>query len=272
LDLDEQIRERRRKAKLAQEEGGEASLKEEDLVTRADENAFIIPIHLIEIRTQARKTFHDLEKLAKTIKERGQLQPIVVKKLSYEKYLLIDGERRLRAIRDTLRQKTIRAVLQERALDGAGLRLTQLIANKQRDDYPPLELAAELIDLKETYDLTDAKLAEMLGVDPSWIYKQRSLGEAPDDIKAKIREGKLAITTYLNNKNTMLEKRKRKVFIKLPIDKALTLAKLLQKLAERNEKTSDIDISKKPKKKELLAILSKCAPELLALFDEQEEK
>ncbi|MFQ5543875.1 MAG: ParB/RepB/Spo0J family partition protein [Nitrospiria bacterium] len=271
MDLEDQIKERRKKAKMKKEAGSVTSEQAEELVTVADEKAFIIPINRIEIQSQARKTFSDLEGLAKTIKEQGQLQPVIVKKIGFERYLLVDGERRLRAIRDILREKTIHAVLRDVELEGADIRFTQLIANRQRDDYPPLELAEEFADLKKTYGFTDAVLAERLGMDQSWIYKQRSLAAAPPEIKERLRNGSLAVTTYLNNKKTILEKRKRKVFLKVPYEDALAVAKLLQKISERSETGTDIDIANKPRKKDLLAILSKRAPELLALLNEEEK-
>jgi len=271
LNLDDQIKARREKAKRKEEAGGGASDQEEVLGVVADKNAFILPIDRIEVRSQARKTFSDLEGLAQTIKEQGQLQPVIVKKIGFERYLLVDGERRLRAIRDLLKQKRIHAVLRDVELEGADLRFTQLIANRQRDDYPPLELAEEFADLKKSYGFSDSILAERLGMDQSWIYKQRSLADAPSDIKERIRNGSLAVTTYLNNKKTLLEKRKRKVFLKLPYEDALALGKLLQKLSERSEGSSGITLGNKPRKKELLAILSERAPELLALLNAQDK-
>ncbi len=281
MKLEDKIAERRqeaegkgrgtKKAKVIKKEAEAPAGQEKKLVTVADEKAFIIPIDQIEVQTQARKTFFDLEGLAKTINERGQLQPIVLKKIEDEKYLLVDGERRLRAIREILKQKTIRAVLQDVELDGSELRLTQLIANRQRDDYPPMELAEELKGLKDKYNFTDSDLADRLGMNKSWIYKQRSLADAPPEIKDKIRSGSLAATTYLNNKIAMHEKRSRKVFLKLPYDDAVNLAKLLQKLSEHMDDTATIDVGEKPRKKELLSILTQRAVDLLAQMSEEEK-
>ncbi|MFQ5543514.1 MAG: ParB/RepB/Spo0J family partition protein [Nitrospiria bacterium] len=271
MKLEEKIALRRKEAKVKRDAAGKSPGPAKKLIPEADEKAFIIPIDRIEVQSQARKTFFDLEGLAQTIREWGQLQPVIVKKMGFEKYLLIDGERRLRAVRDILKQQTIRAVLQDVHLEGSELRLTQLIVNRQRDDFPPMELAEELNDLKKRYRFTDSELAERLGMDKSWIYKQRSLADAPPEIKEKIRSGSLAATTYLNNKKTLLEKRSRKVFLKLPYEDALNLAKLLQKISEHNNLTTTIDIGEKPKKKELLSLLSQRAPELLALLNKGEK-
>lgn len=73
FNLDKQIAERRRLAKLKTEDQPVSETGLDQAVS--DENALIIPLDLIEVREQARKTFDGLEDLAKTIKERGQLHP-----------------------------------------------------------------------------------------------------------------------------------------------------------------------------------------------------
>ena len=74
-----------------------------------DANARVISISSIEVRAQARKTFHLLEELAADIQLHSQLQPVVVREIGEGQYVLVSGERRLRAIRDVLRHPTIAA-------------------------------------------------------------------------------------------------------------------------------------------------------------------
>ena len=64
-----------------------------------------VPVDQICVRHRYRKNFGDLERLAKNIEEVGLLQPIVVTR----QYQLVAGERRLRAVRDVLKQKLIEA-------------------------------------------------------------------------------------------------------------------------------------------------------------------
>ena len=253
MNLDDQIAERRRKAKLENE--GKTPLETSSTEALHDEAALIIPVDLIDVGPQARTTFEGLESLAKSIKEKGQIQAVVVKPLSSGRYELIIGERRLRAIRDILGEKTIRATLKKDSMTEADIRVLQLVENKQRADYEPLELAKELTDLKEKYNMADTELAEILGVHPSWIYKMRSLNDAPETVKERIRNKSLSVGTYWNNKKSILAKKSREVLVKVPYAKALQLTRLLQKISEQNEEIESITLPKKPKKEDLLNII-----------------
>ncbi len=229
----------------------------------SDSSSFVVPVDLIEVEEQARKTFDDLEELAETIREHGQLQPILVQTKPNGKYLLVGGERRLRAIRDVLMEKTIRATVEEKDLGSLDIRLKQLVENKQRKDYPPLELAEELSELKKRHHFTDKALGEKLGVDPSWITKQRALHDAPEAIKERIRKGTLSVSTFWNNKKLILEKKSRQVLVKVPYARALEVVQILQRLSGQSESLEAIKIPSKPKKEDLLRIISERASDIL---------
>ncbi len=263
MDLKDEVKKRRESGNIPSGGG--------DLSPVKDESAFIIPVHLIDVRPQARKTFEEAEmdSFAKSIQEKGQIEPILVKKLPSGRYELIAGERRLRAIRDNLKERTIKATVKEGEVSELDTRLLQLVENKQRADYEPLELAKELAEIKSKYDLADATLAEMLGVVPSWIYKIRSLNDAPEHIKERIRNKTLAPRTYLQNKKTILAKKTRQVLVKVPYGKALELTRILQKIAEKSEGLEPITLPKKPQKDDLLKILTERATEILSQFEEK---
>ena len=88
---------------------------------------------------QPRRTFNEeqIAELAASIRERGLVQPLVVRKVD-GKFELIAGERRLRAVR-SLGQKEVKVVLME-ASDREVAELA-LIENLQREDLTPLEEA-----------------------------------------------------------------------------------------------------------------------------------
>jgi ParB family chromosome partitioning protein len=125
-----------------------------------------IDISLIETNPhQPRKIFNQekLEELSKSIKNHGLLQPIVVTKRD-DKYILIAGERRLRASKLADLTK-IKAVVLD--IDDSKLREYALIENIQRDDLNILEIAYSYAALINEHSITHDELANM-------VHKSRS--------------------------------------------------------------------------------------------------
>ena len=124
-----------------------------------------ISLQNIESRPdQVRQDFSEarIDSLAKSIAEVGQLQPVVVQKKN-DHYLLIAGERRLRAVKQD-KKETIAAVIFEEEISPEKFRQIQLIENLQRQDLNPLERAISINKFIETNDLSKKDAAEKLGV------------------------------------------------------------------------------------------------------------
>ena len=124
-----------------------------------------IKIRDIESRPdQVRNDFSEerIDSLAKSIAEVGQLQPIVVQKKD-DHYILIAGERRMRAVKKDGKEK-IAAVIFEQGLTSKRFRQIQLIENLQRQDLNPLERAISINKFIEDNDLSKKEAAEKLGV------------------------------------------------------------------------------------------------------------
>ena len=124
-----------------------------------------ISLRNIESRTgQVRQDFSEerIDSLAKSIAEVGQLQPIVVQKKDNH-YLLIAGERRLRAVKKDEKEK-IAAVIFEEEISPEKFRQIQLIENLQRQDLNPLERAISINKFIEDNDLSKKDAAQKLGV------------------------------------------------------------------------------------------------------------
>lgn len=113
---------------------------------------------------QVRQDFSEerIDSLAKSIAEVGQLQPIVVQKKDAH-YLLIAGERRLRAVKKDSKDK-IAAVILEDEISPEKFRQIQLIENLQRQDLNPLERAISINKFIEANNLSKKDAAEKLGV------------------------------------------------------------------------------------------------------------
>ncbi len=121
-----------------------------------------IPVDKIIKGDQPRKSFDEerLEQLANSIKEVGQLQPIIVQKKG-NKYLLIAGERRYRAVKDKNKSGEIAAVIFD---DDVNIKQIQLVENLQRQDLNPIERAKFINGFIEDNNLTKKAASKKLGV------------------------------------------------------------------------------------------------------------
>ena len=154
---------------------GGANLVEEQVTAASTKTADkkaegVTKLKIVDIEpnpTQARKIFDEesLDELAESIKTYGVIQPIIVtKKEKY--YEIIAGERRWRASK--------RAGLEEipviiRDDDEQRNREISLIENIQREDLNPIEKARGIKTLMDQYDLTQQKIADILGKSRSSI-------------------------------------------------------------------------------------------------------
>ncbi len=106
-----------------------------------------------------------LADLARSIQTHGLLQPVVVIRKE-ERFVLIAGERRLRASR-LVGLETIRAIVAD--ISYSKLRELALIENIQRQDLNPIELAHSFKELIEEHDLTHEALAELVGKSRAYV-------------------------------------------------------------------------------------------------------
>ena len=128
-----------------------------------------------------------LAALARSIREVGVLQPVVVRRRDGG-YELVAGERRLRAAR-LAGLATIPAIVRE-GDDTESLR-EALIENIHREDLAPLELAAAFQELLEDLGVTQETLAERLGYSRAHVANTIRLLSLPPDVQRLLAEGKL---------------------------------------------------------------------------------
>ncbi len=141
---------------------------------------------------QPRKTFHEeeLRDLAVSIREKGLLQPILVRPVpgQHDAYEIVAGERRWRAAQ-MAKLHDVPVVVRELS-DGEALELA-IIENVQREDLNAIEEAAAYHELSERFGYTQERLAEEIGKSRSHIANTLRLLKLPESVKAMIREGKL---------------------------------------------------------------------------------
>jgi ParB/RepB/Spo0J family partition protein len=168
-----------------------------------DKDAVILRCDYVVVKEQARKSFDSekLKELAENIAVQGQQQPIIIWINEREEYQLVAGERRLRAIRDILKRKEIKATICRSLKNADEIAAAQLSENIQREPYKAVELAHEFERLKNTYGYTNVQLGKKVGgLAESTVSRFLSLLSAPSDVIAAIENGNLAPTFYFNNK------------------------------------------------------------------------
>lgn len=142
---------------------------------------------------QPRKHFDqkELEELAKSIRLRGLLQPILVRaaKGQPDNFEIVAGERRWRAAQ--LAQLHDVPVVVRNLDDGESLELA-IMENVQRSDLNPIEEATAYRQLMDRFGYTQERLADDIGKSRSHVANMLRLVHLPEAVQAMIREGKLS--------------------------------------------------------------------------------
>jgi len=152
-----------------------------------------IPIENIENNPfQPREEFDEtsLQELADSIIEQGIIQPLTVRKMGYDKYQLISGERRLRASKLaglTHIPAYIRVANDEQMLEWA------LIENIQRENLNSLEIAISYNRLLEECNLTQDELSKRVGKNRATVSNYIRLLKLPAEIQASVRDNTLSM-------------------------------------------------------------------------------
>lgn len=140
---------------------------------------------------QPRKYFNEdtIKELAESIKEHGLLQPIIVKETS-NGYMLVAGERRLRAVK-TLGELTISAIVRE--YNEKFLTELAILENIQREDLTPIEEALAYKSIIKEFNITHDKLADRIGKSRSYVTNIIGLLRLPEQILQSVSNGDITM-------------------------------------------------------------------------------
>jgi ParB family chromosome partitioning protein len=144
---------------------------------------------------QPRQEFREeeLQDLSKSIQENGLLQPLIVRPepdSSSDRYQLVAGERRLRAI-TSLGWSEVPVVI--RAVDDRTLLVLALVENIQREGLNPLEEAEGYHHLSQEFGLTQGEIAEAVGKNRSTVANALRLLKLPLPIQTLLGNGSLSM-------------------------------------------------------------------------------
>ncbi len=195
--------------KKALGKGLEALIKE-NIVDRKEKNWVTnIPLENIKISSlQPRKNFsnEELQCLAESIKNKGVIQPILVRQ-KQDKFELIAGERRYRSAK-LAQLKTIPAIVKQ-VSDEELLQLS-LIENVQRENLTPVEEALAYKTLQDSFGFSQQDISNKVGKDRSTISNYLRILTLPEVILDKITSNALSFghakaILALKNENDMIK-------------------------------------------------------------------
>jgi ParB family chromosome partitioning protein len=143
---------------------------------------------------QPRVDVGDLTELEASIREKGILEPLLVKPLELGRYMIISGERRYRAAK-LAGLREIPCI--EMDVDEATIAEIALIENLQRKDLTPFEEAEGLNALVERFGYTHQEIAQRIGKSRTTVTEALSIATLPEDIREECRRADIRSKSIL---------------------------------------------------------------------------
>ena len=231
-----------------------------DINSPADKNADKVVGNIVELDIedieinpfQPRTNFNEetLRELASSIRELGVIQPITVRKLAFNKYQLVSGERRFRAsklIGNTTIPAYIRIANDQESLEMA------LVENIQRQDLDPIEIALSYQRLIDEIQLTQEQMSERVGKKRSTIANYLRLLKLDPIIQTGMRDGFISMghgraMINIENQVEQLEVYEKIISNKLSVRATEALVKNLINPSAFKDKPVDYELPKPIKK------------------------
>ena len=192
-----------------------------------------IQVHKIKRnRHQPRKVFKEdeIKQLAESIRENGQIAPIVVRKIN-DNFELIVGERRWRATQ-LLKKETINAVVIE--ADEKTSAVLSIVENVQREDLNSMEEAESLDRLIKEFDMSHEDVAKYISKSRTHVTNIIRLNDLSDFVKEQLRENNISMG-HARAVITLSDDEQSKI-IREAIHKKLSV-RAVENLAKPNQKS-----------------------------------
>jgi ParB family chromosome partitioning protein len=202
---------------------------------------------------QPRTEFEEvaLLELAESIKVHGVIQPITVRKMGYDSYQIISGERRTRA--SILAGLTkipayIRVANDQEMLEMA------LIENIQREELNPIEIGLSYKRLMEECNLKQDEVGDRVGKNRSTVTNYLRLLKLPDSVQLALKEGKISMG-HARAIINVEDPKKQEWMLEQMLANELSVRSVENLVREENNKTTEAKSNKptaKPNKSETL--------------------
>jgi ParB family chromosome partitioning protein len=150
-----------------------------------------VPIDSVECEPQVRRTFPEqqLIGLARSIQEVGLQQPLRVRSVD-ERFIVVDGERRLRAAR-LAKLAEIPVIVEEKPLCAGEILQRQVVANVQRSGLTPVERARGVKRLMDLTNWPATEVAGKCGISGTTVTRLLAILELPEAIQQRIDVGEI---------------------------------------------------------------------------------
>lgn len=193
---------------------------------------------------QPRTEFEEtaLQELAESIKVHGVIQPITVRKMGYDSYQIISGERRTRA--SILAGLTkipayIRVANDQEMLEMA------LIENIQREELNPIEIGLSYKRLMEECSLKQEEVGDRVGKNRSTVTNYLRLLKLPETIQLALKEGKISMG-HARAIINVEDPKKQEWMLEQMLANELSVRSVENLVREENTKTTDAAKAVKP--------------------------
>lgn len=227
-----------------------------DINSAKDKNADTIIGNIVELDIesielnpfQPRTNFNEetLRELASSIKELGVIQPITVRKLEFNKFQLVSGERRFRASK-LIGLSTIPAYIRI-ANDQESLEMA-LVENIQRQDLDPIEIALSYQRLIDEINLTQEQMSERVGKKRSTIANYLRLLKLDPIIQTGMRDGFISMghgraIINIENQGEQLDIYEKIITDKLSVRATEQLVKQYQNPTKTSQSSKNTELPK----------------------------
>ncbi|WP_026887765.1 ParB/RepB/Spo0J family partition protein [Clostridium beijerinckii] len=225
--------------------GLSALIPEESDNNTQENSSFLISINKIKSdEDQPRKLF-DSEKiaeLAESIKTHGVIQPLILRELTKDKYIIVAGERRWRAAK-MVGLKEVPAIIME--LSDKDILEISLIENIQRQDLNPIEEALAYRKLLNDFKITQEELSKRIGKSRVAITNTMRLTNLDERvqqyiIESIITEGHGRVLLSISNKQKQYEMAQQVIDEKLSVRELERLIKKINDDTEREKNNENI--------------------------------
>lgn len=201
----------------------------------------VMEINIDEIRSnpyQPRKTFDidSLNELAKSIKEYGVVQPIIVKK-SIKGYELIAGERRTKAAK-IAGLTTIPAIIKD--FNDQEMMEIALIENIQREDLNPIDEATSINNIIKLRGYTQEEFANKFGKSRSYVTNILGLLKLPEEVKKMVEKKSISMSharvlSKIDDENKVVNLAKRVMDEEISVHELEQMASLDSELSQKRK-------------------------------------
>ena len=155
----------------------------------------MLPLEVVQPNSsQPRTNLGNIEELAASVREKGVLEPILVRPVGPNRYQIISGERRYRAATMAGLDEIPAIVLD---VDDKEQVEIALIENIQRKDLTAFEEAEGIQVLQEKFGYTHEKIAQVIGKSRTTITETLSINDIPDRVRSMCHEAGISTKSVL---------------------------------------------------------------------------